>query len=695
MSRRGDSQQRRWSAWGWGLSVLLSALSLSACIEDVVIPPCLLDSSCAEAGAGGDGEGPSSSAGTGTGGDLVVPGGGMDAGEAGAESAVAGQGGQAGEADTCPTCTITPEHLAPACAGKPYQATLLVGGGVAPHTWYLDPQPEGWSVGRSPTDPNVAVLQAATAPLEDIELTFVVKDARDFQRTFTLPLQVRTTCWFAYTSLTEAGPELRLLDALANAPSPASLKHALGTYDFQFSPDGAFLAYRYGVDDEHPRGRHLSLLDLTSLKERPLGFGEDSVISYSWAPTSTVLAVAFAKDGQTHLGGVRAPAPGSEASPPPLVSTSATIESDLYWVADDFVAFHAPTPVDQRRVPYFSRLGSAGFASPQEIVRSFAGGLAVQPTATGFYLISPEYTLYGDVTDGLWSSAAHGGIVLVAPSGRYTADLTASGLPQLFPAETGRLGTVIEPADGTRTCSQLLAWAANRERIACVADVSNTDGSRHGEIRIFDVDDESERLDVSTLEGFCPGDVNDIGADTCLSKREGYSFSSAHAAGSARAISPSGRYLAFARAASTYLYVYFADLDASPMRLARPQILLEGGNASPLAFEFSPDERFLSVRRGARLSLLELATAYWMSLENNLADATPCSDDFAAGPEAYCGNNRLASAPVWSPDSRATAFRTTEGLTIIDLSPFPGKDDRVLPAPACAGRCSEQFAFQP
>jgi hypothetical protein len=619
----------------------------------------------------------------------------MDAGGAGAEAATAGQGGEGAEPDTCPSCTISPEHLTPACAGKPYQAKFFVGGGVAPHSWYLDPQPAGWSIGRSSTDSNVAVLQADAAPPDDIELTLVVTDARGYHRTFTLPLQVRTTCWFAYTFLSEAGPKLQLLDPLAKAIAPTPLNHAVGTYDFQFSPDGAFLAYRYGVDEEHPRGRHLSLLDLTTLQEHPLPFDEDSVISYAWAPTSTVLAVAFVKDGQTRLGGVRAPAPGAEASPPPLVSTSATIDSDLYWVADEFVVFHAPAAVGQRRDPYYSQLGSAGFASPQGINRSFPPGVAVQPTETGFYLISPEDTYYNDLTDGLWFGVAHLKIPLVAPSGRYTAALTAGGLPQLFPAETGR-NTVIEPADDTQTCSQLLAWAASRERIACVADVSNTDGSRHGEIRIFDVNEQSERLDVNTLEGFCPGNVNDTATDSCLYKREGYSFSSAQAAGSARAISPSGRYLAFARMGSRFLYIYFADLDARPMHIAPPKVIdLEGFNSSPLAFEFSPDEQTLSIRLGPRLALFEPAMGKLLWLDSNLADASPCSEDFPAGPETYCGNRRPTSAPVWSADSRATAFRTFSGLTIIDLSPILDMDYKVLPAPACAGRCSGEFAFQP
>ena len=694
MRRRGDNQHRRWSTWGWALLALFVTLSFSACFGDVVIPQCLDDGSCPEAGA--DTGGAPDDLPGGAGGDLTVGGAGQVMGGAGAEPATAGQGGQGGEPDTCPTCTITPEHLTPACAGKPYQATLFVGGGVDPHSWYLDPQPAGWSIGRSSTEPNAAVLHADAAPFEDTELRLVVEDARGLQRAFTLPLQVRTTCWFAYTSSSEAGPELHLVDPLANPPSPAPLAHAVGTYDFQFSPDGAFLAYRYGADEEHPRGRHLSLLDLTTLTERPLLFDEDSVVSYAWAPTSMLLAAAFEKDGTTHLGGVRAPAPGGEAGPVPLASTPALVESDLYWVADDFVAFHAQAPVGQRRTPYYSQLGSAGFASPERISRTFPVGVAVQPTDTGFYLISPDDTYYNDLTDGIWAFAEHWAIALVAPSGRYTSGLTVQGQPELFPAKTGRADAAIEPADSSQTCSQLLAWATDRERIACVADVSNTDGSLHGEIRIFDVHDEPARLQATTLGGFCDGDSNDTGVDSCVVSREGYGFASAQAIGSARAMSPSGRYLAFARVLPTRVYVYFADLDARPMRIAAPKIFdLAGTSAVPLAFGFSPDERFLIARRGPRLSLIELATGSSTTLDRGLADAVPCIEDFPAAPADYCGNSSTASAPAWSADSRTTAFRVAEGLTIIDLSPFPRKDDKVLPAPACAGRCSGHFAFQP
>lgn len=696
MSRRGDSQQRRWSAWGWGLLVLLAALSFSACLSDVVIPPCLMKSDCPAGGAGGDEGGPSNGAGkggsAGKGGDQLDGGAGQTpAGGTGAELAGAGQAGEGPE--PC-ECSIVPSHLTPACAGKPYQTTLTVSGGRAPYSWQLTPQLEGWSIAIRPDHPNDVVLRADRAPLEATEVTVVVTDARKAQRTLTFPLEVRTSCWFAYTSLEETGPELHLVDPLVEEAEPATLVHASGAYDFQFSPDGVFLAYRYGVDALHPKGRYLSLLDLTNLQEHAIGFGEDQVISYGWAANSEVLAAAFEKSGKTYLGGVRMPSPGSTASPPTLTNTVASIESDLYWVGNDYVAFHSPT--GKRRTPFYSEFGSAGFASPQELLRSFAVGVAVQSTATGFFLITPDDTFYSDLSDGVWSGIEHLTIDLVAPSGRYTASLTPAGLPQLFPAETGRSDTVVEPLDDTRTCTQLLAWATEQERIACVADISNQGGGTHGEIRIFDVHGgDSAWLDATTLEGFCPGDPNDTGAESCLFKRQGYSFGSVQAAGAARAFSRSGRYFAFARTLSERVFVYFADLDAEPARIAQPKAFPTTGAPSPLAFAFSPDERFLLVRGGPSLVLIEPETGYQTTLGGTLAEAAPCSESFPAAPAAYCGNTKQPSAPAWAGDSRTLAFRTNEGLTIIDLSPFPSKGVTVRAAAACAAQCSGQFGFQP
>lgn len=694
MHRRGDSQQRRWSAWGWGLSVLLTALSFSACIEDVPIPECLMNGTC-QGGAGEGGDGPPSSAGkTGGGGKGNSVDGGAGQATAGGAGAQAAMAGQAGEGPEPCACEILPQVLTAACAGKPYQTTLTVSGGRAPYSWQLDPQPKGWSVGPSTQYPNSAVLRVDAAPAEGTELTLVVTDARNARRTFTLPLEVRSSCWFAYTSLEGSGPELRLVDWLANEPAPVPLAHAVGAYDFQFSPDGAFLAYRYGADQDYPMGRHLSVVDLKTLKEHDLGFDEDQVASYSWSSSSGLLAAAFEKDGKTYLGGVHTPVPGSDASPPVLASTSASVESELYWVGNDYVAFHAAS--GKRRAAFYSELGSAGFASPQELIHSFAVGVAVQPTETGFFLITPNETFYSDLTDGVWSGIEHPEIALVAPSGRYTAHLDDDGLPQLFPAETADFANVVESADDTHPCTKLLAWATDQERVACVMDVSNGPTGTHGEIRIFDLEANPVRLDSTTLEGFCSDDVSDTSTGSCLFKREGYSFGSAQAEGSARAFSRSGRYFAFARALPGIVYIYLADLDAAPARVAQPVILSVDGIAfSPLAFAFSTDERFLLVRRGPKLSVIELATGAATSLASNLTDAESCSEEFLAAPERYCGNTNQLAAPEWARDSRSLAFRTTDGLTIIDLSPFPKKSVKVLPAVACATQCSGQFSFQP
>ena len=670
------------------LAALLAVSLSSACISDVDIPECLLKGTC-QGGAGGDDAGPPDGAGGKSGSQA--------AGGVGAEPTFAGEAGQGGQAEpnSC-RCAVLPEHLTPACAGKPYQTTLTVSAGRPPYSWKLAPQLDGWTIAVSPDDPEVAILRAAKAPDEATELTLVVTDARNAQRTLTLTLDVRSTCWFAYPSLEPEGPELRLVDPLAETPTPAPLAHAQGVYDFQFSPDGAFLAYRYGVDGEHPKGRHLSLIDLASLKEHAVSFGEDEVVSYAWAPNSATLAAGFQADGNGYLGAVLPPVPGSDDSPTSLTSTPTSVESELYWVGSEYVVFHAASGLGQQRMAYFSEFTSGGFELPRDVLSRFDPGLAVRVTETGFFLITPLQTFYYDLSDGTEVEMDHPDIALMAPSARYTGRLAASGLPQLLPAETGVNGAVASPTDDAQTCTQLLAWATDQERVACVADVSNGDGSSHGEIRIFDLKLDPLRLEAVTLQGFCPSDLDDTSPKSCLVKREGYSFGSQQAAGSARAFSRSGRYFAFARVLPEFVYVYFSDLDEAPARVATPVLFeVDDTNPSPLGFAFSPDERFLLVRRGPRLSVIELATGARGTLALNLLDAAPCSEDFLADPGNYCGNARQAAGPKWAPDSLAAAFRTTDGLTIRDLSPFPANDDRVLPATACAARCSENFSFQP
>lgn len=691
MSRRGVSQQHRWPAWGWGLLALFAALSFSACIDDVVIPECFLKGTCPEAGAGGDGAHP----GSGTGGDLVDVAG-QGTGGVGAEAAAAGQGGEAGEPDTCTSCRVLPEHLAPACAGKPYQATFNVNGGLPPYSWRLSPQPTGWTIGSGPGDSGVGILRSSKAPDEAMQLTLVVKDARNLQLSLTLTLDVRTNCWFAYSSLESGAPELRLIDPLVAATPSVTLAHAQGAYDFQFSPDGAFLAYRYGQDIEHPKGRHLSLVDLATLKERDVPFEEDQVLSYAWSPNSEALAVAFQKDGKSYLGSVLVPAGGSEDSPTFLASTPAVVESELYWVGNDYVAFHAVASGGiSRRTAYHSEFADGGFEPPADVSRLLGAGVAVQAAETGFFLINSPNTIYRDLSEGIGTDVEHLGTQFVGPSGRYTARLGPTGVPRLRSAPDDR-DTAIEPEDPSETCTRLLAWATDRERLACVVDVPNGDGDDHGEIRIFDLKSSPARLQATTLQGFCPGDVDDTTSGSCLVKRQGYSYGSAQATGSPRAFSQSGRYFAFARAVPADLYVYLADLEAAPPQVPEPIYLgIASTDPNPIGFLFSSDERFLLVRRGPRLWIVELATRNVGVLRDVLASSNPCSEDFLAAPAAYCGNTRPADFAQWAADSRIVAYRSNEGLTITDLSPFPLKDVKVLPVADCADQCSGKFGFQP
>ncbi len=70
-----------------------------------------------------------------------------------------------------------------------------------------------------------------------------------------------------------AGQALPSFPCSTRSPSPRcqrQLDHNTNVYDFRFSPDGRYLVYRYGADAQFPHGRHLALVELSTLDERPL-----------------------------------------------------------------------------------------------------------------------------------------------------------------------------------------------------------------------------------------------------------------------------------------------------------------------------------------------------------------------------------------------------------------------------------------
>jgi hypothetical protein len=670
-----------------------------------------MDHSCA---SGGDPDGGASPGGPTRGGSFNGSGGTDDmaglsniagAAEGGAGSAPLADTGAGGAAENpCDRCAILPKELVAPCASKPYSAVLHVSGGVAPYAWQLTPAVDGWSIAADPGQVGRAILSADAAAQGDTTLTVRAIDMRGLETQLTYRTRARDACWFAYTAGGPGGPKLSLLDALSEPAQPAQLEHNADVSDFQFSPDGRYVVYRYGAAPQAPHGGHLALVQLSPLAEQDLAFGEDAVTTYAWSPDASVLAVGFSANIGQFLGGVRLPAHGSPDSPTALAPAPAFVEDNLAWVGNDAVAYHAellpdldhpgqflPSP-EHLRTPFYAQLGIAGFGGSQFASDRFDGNVLLQPAHDGFWIINSLSTFF-PMTGSAGDRVTHYDAMLVAPSGNYSASLDAETL-QLFGAHDGF--NVLAASKPGEACPMPLAWS-RQDRVACVADIDNGSGlGTHGEVRFFDLKLGSDLLTLSTLKGFCEDDISASSNTSCTALREGYGYGISEATGTPRGFSASGRWFAFTRATENDgAYLYWADLEASPPGLSGSLFL--GNTGSPAGLAFSPDSRKVGVEVGANLVIKTLSgVSPEMLVTTQLPTIDKCIEELPNAPERYCGNTSLDAPFKWAPDSAALAYRAGGSVTVVDTSHSADLVKFSLPVPLCgAPLCSGGFEFQP
>lgn len=697
-----------------GVAAWLLALAglANACLSDVPLPDCVerqvpcLDS---DGGAGDESVGgsPASSAGGAAVGGAARGGigpagaGGSSGLETAGEGGLAGNDGLSGEGGG--PLVVPPQQLVAPCAGSSYQGSLGISGGVPPYRWELTPAVAGWSIAVDPKLPQRAIVKSSAASAGKTSLTLAVTDAIGHHKKLTITLEARSSCWFAYTALETDGPRLRLLDPLAEVAAPAVLENNVGVFDFRFSPDGRYLVYRFGADADHPHGRHLALVQLDTLHEQVLSFAEDAVTAFAWSPDSKHLAVAFNSQKSRYLTALVLPAIGSDASPTELSPRAAFVESDLYWAGNEFVAFHAEllpgaddNPTHLRSALY-ARLGVTGFGAQQISENTFDADVTLRPTDRGFYMITASdpfttFTLLGDAPQ----TAYHSFVDLVAPSGRYSADLFDGPLTLRFD-DGGYFSPSVATAKDDETCPMLLAWAKGSERLACVADVANEGANTtHGELHFFDLDAEHASLKMQTLPEFCEEDSSVVEPASCASLLHGYAYGTLEATGAARAFSASGHWFAFTRVLPQATYLYWADLNRQPVALTRAVYVATEDAASATQLGFSPDERLLVLGRGHTLLLQDLTKVSDIkTMPGSLTLQSVCSEDFPKAPDSYCGNTDHTAPLEWAPDSTTLAYRTSATLRVTDLSYFPTSIEFLLAAPECGPSCSGQFAFQP
>lgn len=690
------------------LVLLAAACWASACLSDVPIPPCVEDHSCGSGGDAGEGDsGATSSRGGAPLAGAPSLGGAADGGAAdgGADASAGSPPSEVGPGGLgCDSCGILPLELVAPCAGQPYRAALTVTGGVPPYAWQLTPAVEGWSIAAHPEEEGSAELKATAPAKGQTTLTVRAIDSRGLDVHVEYRTWARDACWLAYTAVGAESSKLALVDALSHSP-PVQLEHNTHVYDFQFSPDGRYLAYRYGSDPQFPHGRHLALIELSTLDEQPLPFAEDAVTAYAWSPDASVLAVGFSANADKFLAGVRLPPLGSSGSPMPLTPSAAFVEDNLAWVGNDVVAYHAELLPDLDNpgqflaenpehyiTPFYARLGVTGFSTSQFAEDSFEPNVFLQPASAGFWMVN-SLTTFFPMTGSSNDSVPHYGATLVAPSGSYSALLEGETL-QLLAAHEG-LASVLASSKPGETCPMPLAWS-QQDRVACVADIDNGPGlGSHGEVRFFDQQAGSELLSMSGLLEFCKDDVSARGKTSCTELRRGYGYGISEATGMPRGFSPSGRWFAFARAIEGDAYLYWADLEASMPALSGSLFL--AGAGAPARLAFSPDNRKIALQVGSSLFIKNLSgVSPDTRLTTQLATLEKCTEELPTASKPYCGNTGLDAGFIWAPDSMALAYRVGDSITVVDTSNASSFPYFPLPSPACeSALCSGEFQFQP
>jgi hypothetical protein len=600
--------------------------------------------------------------------------------------------------------------------------SLHANGGKAPYRWTVRANAGSWTVVANADDSTRATLNGIASGPTD--LTLELTDQRGLVMQKLYSLAPRSACYFAYVAPDSGNdPKLRLVDPLLDAQPdrPAAQTPSIvlvndhGVRDFQFSPDGRFLVYRFQDGSTNPAKSHLSLVDLAEKTDQLITLGEDAVTAYAWSKNARFLAVTFEQAAKTYLGGLELPQAATKAERVQLktlqaVLSDAPAESGLFWLGTSFVAFYATVlpglPNPQRRItPFYAALTADGFEAPIAISDdAYLAPVTLRPADDGFFMISGKAPLTAFHTAGVVSYSAEHGSDVIAPSAAFGARVDAGRLQLFRAADDDELTGPIATQAG---CDKLLTWASGRERIACVSDISDADsGVARGEIRIFDLatGGSAASLARSTLLGSC--DARTGGApviDPCPASE--YDYTEASSQLQPRLLSASGRWLAFTtntqQAEPGNSYLYWADLASQPPTIKHRESLYLGAQPPPTrnVLAFSPDEQALLLESGSILSLRWLsASGLSMTLDGDLVPpqaSADCSEDFGTAPSDWCGAPNRESSFVWAPDSKRVAYRRAGQLKVVDLLSNTSSESYQFEAAACDTQCSGDFAFQP
>jgi hypothetical protein len=494
-----------------------------------------------------------------------------------------------------------------------------------------------------------------------LELQLSDERGRTLQRRY--ELRARERCWLAYLA-SEPASRLELVDPVLLERQPESARRELpeqGTdpvLDFQFSPDGRFIAYRIASAAGSVR---LELASVADAEAQALELG-GAVGAYAWSADSATLAVAYTSAQQPRLGGVDVAGGGR------LLESRAVagVPSQLSW----YDAMHLAFLTQDAEVSSLYWVATAersadGYAEPVGyLVPPFSQAAQLIAGAGGVFVSDPgSNSLEFFPIDGS-APSAQASAAAVAPSGAFVG-LARDGALQVFrPFQSSAL---VDPAStplaSAAGCDSLLAWGQARERIACAASFEG-----EGQLALFE-----------------------LGSDGVLSS-SALPIAGLGASGQRRAFSQSGRWFA---AASADRLVVVNTSGRPRLWAAVPSTVL---GTTPGALAFSPDESLLLIGAGNALELLDLtadAPAPRQLSASALGDSG-CSERFLDG--QWCGSSALDGTPFWSSDSNWVAFPTALGtLELIGVRPGAGSAHSLAPDSACSEACrsARSARFQP
>jgi len=564
----------------------------------------------------------------------------------------------AADSAECPSLQLStpPDALPDACLGNLYAEALTATGGEPPYLWSALSVPPGLHF-----DAEAALLSGVPEGDGVLELQLSDERGRTLLRSY--ELHARERCWLAYIA-SEPAARLELVDPVLLERQPEGARRELPAdstdpvLDFQFSPDGRYIAYRL-ASGALPIRLELASMDGGETQAIDLG---GAVGAYAWSPDSATLAAVFTSARQPRLGGVDVAGGGRSLESRAV----AGVPGQLSWYDAAHVALLTPDP----EVSALNWLATAeraadGYAEPVAHAEvAFSPAAQLIGGAGGVFVSDRESGLLEFFPSAGSAPRAHASAAVVAPSGAFVGLARDGSLQAFRPVQSSALADPQTVSFASATgCDSLLAWAQERERIACATSFQG-----EGQLALFELGS-GGTLSSSTLP-----------------------LAGLAASGQRRAFSRSGRW--FAAASADRLLV--VNTSGRPRLWAPVSSAVLG--TTPGSLSFSPDDSFLLIGAGNALELLDLTAdpAAPRQLSASALIDSECNELFLDG--QWCGAAAPGSAPFWSGDSDWVAFRSVLGtLELVEVTRAGEPARSLSPDGACSESCrsASSARFQP